>query len=102
MYMYLYFSTSVKERAVVRYSYTADNEDELSLNENEVITVLNKDLDDPGWWKGEVNGKIGLFPDNFVELLPIEEVSICPHLYLLGSYGYAGFLSLHPLVWLCC
>lgn len=25
-----------------------------------------------GWWKGELKGKIGLFPDNFVELLVVK------------------------------
>ena len=23
---------------------------------------------DEGWWKGEINGKVGLFPANYVEL----------------------------------
>ena len=22
-----------------------------------------------GWWKGEVDGKVGVFPDNFVKLI---------------------------------
>ena len=51
----------------------AENEDELSIEEGQVITVLDKDLVDSGWWKGEINGKAGVFPDNFVELLPVEE-----------------------------
>lgn len=54
----------------MRYSYKAQNEDELSLKEGDIVTILNKDCQDPGWWKGEVNGKIGVFPDNFVVLLP--------------------------------
>lgn len=32
-----------------------------------------------GWWEGELNGKRGVFPDNFVKLLPSDfekEVSI--------------------------
>nr|XP_019927853.2 SH3 domain-containing kinase-binding protein 1 isoform X8 [Crassostrea gigas] len=61
------------EKAVVRYSYSADNEDELSLKENEIIVILDKELEDAGWWKGELNGKVGVFPDNFVELIPAEE-----------------------------
>ena len=63
------------ERAKVLYSYTAENEDELSIEEGQVIYILQKDLEDSGWWKGELNGKVGVFPDNFVELLPPEEVS---------------------------
>ncbi|XP_033741607.1 SH3 domain-containing kinase-binding protein 1-like isoform X3 [Pecten maximus] len=61
------------ERALVRYSYTADNDDELTLQEGEIITILDKELEDAGWWKGEVNGRVGVFPDNFVEDLPMEE-----------------------------
>jgi len=62
-------------RAIVRYPYTAANEDELTLVEGNVITVLDQNLIDAGWWKGELKGRTGVFPDNFVELLPTEEVS---------------------------
>ncbi|KAK3597309.1 hypothetical protein CHS0354_010940 [Potamilus streckersoni] len=66
------------EKAVVRYSYTAENEDELTLNEGEIISVLDKELEDSGWWKGEINGRIGVFPDNFVEIM--KEESSAEHL----------------------
>ena len=59
----------------MRYSYTAENDDELSLMEGETVIVLEKELEDSGWYKGEVNGKVGVFPDNFVELIK-EEVRI--------------------------
>lgn len=62
------------EKAVVRYSYVAENEDELTLTEGDTIAVLDKDLEDSGWWKGELNGRIGVFPDNFVEIIK-EDVS---------------------------
>lgn len=68
--------TAAVEKAVVRYSYSADNEDELSLKENDIIVILDKELEDAGWWKGELNGKVGVFPDNFVELIPAEEVNL--------------------------
>ena len=35
-----------------------------------------QDVDDSGWWKGELNGTVGVFPDNFVELLPEEVISL--------------------------
>ena len=47
--------------------YTAQEEDELSLQEGQLITIITKNCEDEGWWKGEIEGKVGLFPDNFVK-----------------------------------
>uniref|UniRef100_A0A8C6Z739 Intersectin-1 n=1 Tax=Nothoprocta perdicaria TaxID=30464 RepID=A0A8C6Z739_NOTPE len=48
------------------YDYTAQNDDELAFNKGQIINVLNRE--DPDWWKGEVNGQVGLFPSNYVKL----------------------------------
>lgn len=58
-----------KETCRVLFPYEAANEDELTLVEGDVITLLSKDAPDKGWWKGELKGQVGLFPDNFVELI---------------------------------
>lgn len=62
----------VRELCKVIYSYKPANEDELELKEGEIITILNKDLPDKGWWKGELKGKVGVFPDNFVQVVSSE------------------------------
>jgi len=49
------------------FPYTAQNEDELTLEEGQIITIITQDVEDKGWWKGEVDGRIGVFPDNFVK-----------------------------------
>ncbi|KAI1287003.1 CD2-associated protein [Halotydeus destructor] len=59
----------VKEQAKVLYAYEAQNEDELSIKEGEIINIISKEIEDQGWWRGELNGKLGVFPDNFVELI---------------------------------
>lgn len=33
---------------------------------------LLKVCDDDGWWEGELNGRRGFFPDNFVMIIPLE------------------------------
>lgn len=48
------------------YDYVAQNDDELAFLKGQVITVINKD--DCDWWKGELNGREGLFPSNYVKL----------------------------------
>ncbi|XP_030874475.1 intersectin-1-like [Leptonychotes weddellii] len=48
------------------YDYSAQNDDELAFSKGQIINVLNKD--DPDWWRGEVNGQVGLFPSNYVKL----------------------------------
>ena len=80
----------MRELARVLFPYAAEHEDELQLREGDIITVLCKDLEDMGWWKGELAGNIGVFPDNFVELLSSEEVvSMVPERsFSYNSHGY--------------
>lgn len=58
-----------KEMCRVLFPYEAANEDELTLVEGDIVALLSKDAPDKGWWKGELRGHVGLFPDNFVEIL---------------------------------
>ncbi|XP_047528519.1 SH3 domain-containing kinase-binding protein 1-like isoform X2 [Vanessa atalanta] len=60
----------VKEQCRVLFPYSAVNDDELSLSEGDIVNIVSKDAPDRGWWKGELHGRVGLFPDNFVQLLP--------------------------------
>lgn len=63
------FEFSVKEQCIVLFPYNAVNDDELSLEEGQIITVVSKEIEDKGWWKGEIDGRVGVFPDNFVKLM---------------------------------
>ncbi|KAH0621795.1 hypothetical protein JD844_023429 [Phrynosoma platyrhinos] len=54
-----------KEYCKALYSYEGTNEDELSFKEGDIIQIISKDTGESGWWKGELNGKEGVFPDNF-------------------------------------
>lgn len=58
-------------QAKVTFEYTAEAEDELSLSVGEIVEITSQDVSD-GWWEGKLNGKTGVFPNNFVELLPDE------------------------------
>lgn len=62
----------VREFCKVLYPYEPANGDELELVEGDIITIISKELPDKGWWKGEMHGKVGVFPDNFVTILPSE------------------------------
>ena len=33
----------------------------------QTISIITKDCEDKGWWKGELDGRVGVFPDNFVK-----------------------------------
>ncbi|XP_066526620.1 intersectin-2b [Hoplias malabaricus] len=53
-------------QVIAIYDYTAANEDELSFTKAQLINVLDKS--DPDWWKGEINGVVGLIPTNYITL----------------------------------
>lgn len=54
----------------VMFDYKAKTEDELELKKGDVVKILNKETADEGWWEGELNGRCGFFPDNFVMVIP--------------------------------
>ncbi|XP_069552592.1 SH3 domain-containing kinase-binding protein 1 isoform X2 [Brachyistius frenatus] len=62
-----------RELCKVLFPYEAQNEDELSLKEGEIINIVTKECADAGWWMGEIGGRQGVFPDNFVKLLDAEK-----------------------------
>lgn len=65
------------ERVMALYPYQAQNEDELSFEKGDVITVLAKD--EAAWWKGELNGMSGVFPSNYVS-------PMCKYSFLFQSF----------------
>ena len=56
---------SLGRTARVTFSYKAEQDDELSLEVGDVIkSIVDTDV---GWCEGELNGKRGMFPNNFVK-----------------------------------
>lgn len=50
------------------YDYEGQTDDELTFPEGAIIRILNKEnQDDDGFWEGEFNGRIGVFPSVLVE-----------------------------------
>ncbi|KAL9650058.1 hypothetical protein ABK040_003176 [Willaertia magna] len=61
-------SSKVIDTVKALYAYDAQDSNELSFNEGDVLVVYEKEEDD-GWWKGakeKTPNKIGIFPSNFV------------------------------------
>lgn len=56
------------------YAYTAASDDELTIEEHDLLYVLEKGDDD--WWKvkkkveGDDDGPVGLVPHNYLEEVP--------------------------------
>ncbi|VEN42858.1 unnamed protein product [Callosobruchus maculatus] len=48
------------------YPYTPNMPDELALKPGDSLTVYRQQ--DDGWWLGECNGNVGIFPATYVEL----------------------------------
>lgn len=59
-------STKYFGTAKARYDFCARDRSELSLKEGDIIKILNK-KGQQGWWRGEIYGRIGWFPSNYVE-----------------------------------
>uniref|UniRef100_A0A2K6FL06 Proto-oncogene vav n=1 Tax=Propithecus coquereli TaxID=379532 RepID=A0A2K6FL06_PROCO len=59
-------STKYFGTAKARYDFCARDRSELSLKEGDIIKILNK-KGQQGWWRGEIYGRVGWFPSNYVE-----------------------------------
>ncbi len=47
------------DQVVALFPYTAQNEDELSFLQGDVVLVL--DREDPAWWRGQLKGQVIIF-----------------------------------------
>ena len=56
--MYFYSYAQV-DQVVALFPYTAQNEDELSFLQGDVLVVV--DRDDPAWWRGQLKGQVNNF-----------------------------------------
>jgi len=55
------------QQAKALYDYAGEAEGDLAFSTGDIITI--HDTSDPGgWWQGELNGVVGVFPSNFVEI----------------------------------
>ncbi|GBP94484.1 Nostrin [Eumeta japonica] len=52
------------------YNYTPRLNDELTLSPGDIINIHEKQ--DDGWWSGDLNGSVGIFPATYVE-----EITTC-------------------------
>ncbi|KAM4605318.1 guanine nucleotide exchange factor VAV3-like [Polymixia lowei] len=59
------FSPRVVGVAVARYDFSSRDTRELSLLEGDVVKIYSKMAN--GWWRGEVNDRVGWFPSTYVE-----------------------------------
>ncbi|CAI9582641.1 unnamed protein product [Staurois parvus] len=53
--------------AIALYDYAAGGDDEISFEPQDIITDI--EMVDEGWWTGSCNGRRGLFPATYVELM---------------------------------
>ena len=58
-------------KVMALWSFEGERDSDLNFQEGDIITVLRRY--ENGWWEGEVNGRIGDFPSNYVELCADED-----------------------------
>ncbi|UJR10945.1 hypothetical protein I4U23_015130 [Adineta vaga] len=51
----------------VLYTYNAAHADELTIHPGDIIIVFERRADQ--WFRGNLHGKVGLFPGNYVQEL---------------------------------
>ena len=78
-------NTWSQESAVSAYARTlfpfiAENDNELTFMDNEIINLICHV--DNQWTEGEINGKRGIFPRNYVEI-----IVDCPYAEQMGEHG---------------
>ncbi|XP_005798168.1 cytoplasmic protein NCK2 [Xiphophorus maculatus] len=74
--------------AVVKFAYTQERDDELTLLKGSRVVVMEKCSD--GWWRGSQGGRVGWFPSNYVqeELMGVDDrEGDSPRGYIGGPQG---------------
>lgn len=87
--------TQTKKLALALHDFNASSTDELSFRSGDQITVINEVLD--GWWMGELQGRTGLFPTTYVEVISSSSSSsLLPRPSLPPRPSASAPVSAHP------
>lgn len=65
-------SAKVRRRCRALYDCCADQQDELSFSEGEIIVIISEITEDDQWMEGMIEGepeRRGVFPTSFVHML---------------------------------
>ncbi|CAO3598575.1 unnamed protein product [Absidia cylindrospora] len=50
------------------YAFIGEQDGDLSFNENDIITIVQKSDSQDDWWTGKIGSRQGVFPANYVQL----------------------------------
>lgn len=50
------------------YEYVPQAQGDLAIKPGDVIEIVQRTADPNGWWTGKLNGQVGVFPGNYVQL----------------------------------
>ncbi|XP_052588795.1 vinexin isoform X4 [Peromyscus californicus insignis] len=78
-----------RKAARLKFDFQAQSPKELTLQKGDIV-YIHKEVD-KNWLEGEHHGRLGIFPANYVEVLPADEIPkpIKPPTYQVLEYGDA-------------
>jgi len=56
-------------QAIAKFTFEPDQPGDLGFKKGDIITIVKKTDNEADWWTGSLNGKNGLFPSNYVQLV---------------------------------
>lgn len=56
------------DQAIALYTFEADQPGDLGFKKGDIITVTQKSESTDDWWTGELHGRTGIFPANYVTM----------------------------------
>ena len=77
----------------VEFDYEAELGDELSIKTGDIVKDVKRM--EGGWWEGILNGRRGVFPDNFVKVRRLRQKMTCIFLFV---WLFFPVRSIHTLV----
>jgi len=88
-------STFKGKRGEVLYEFQARNDKELSIKPGEIINIIDNSGE---WWSGELDGKVGIFPGNYVTIKkPVITVKRASTAKILELQAKCGFYDVKPI-----
>ena len=59
-----------KDQARALFTFDADQEGDLGFKKGDIITITKRTENKEDWWTGSIGDRTGVFPSNYVEVVP--------------------------------